>query len=60
MRATVRFRSQGVMERTQETISHFTCAHIHTDSWGEGRGGAIAFTPEADDVQTLPDISLQT
>lgn len=57
MRATVRFRSQGVMEETQETISHFTC--IHTDSWGKGAGG-IAFTPKADDVQTLPDISLQT
>lgn len=38
MRATVRVQKSGVMERnlngTQETISHFTCAHIHTDSWG--------------------------
>lgn len=41
MRATVRVQESGVMERNvngaQETISHFTCAHIHTDSWGSFR-----------------------
>lgn len=43
MRASVRVQKSGVMERnlnrTQETISHFTCAHIHTDSCGGGVGG---------------------
>lgn len=43
MRASVRVQKSGVMERnfnrTQETISHFACAHIHTDSCGGGVGG---------------------
>lgn len=60
MRATVRVQKSGVRERnlngTQETISHFTCAHIHTDSCGGGVGGAFAFMPRANDVQTFPDI----
>lgn len=36
----MRVQKSGVMERnfngTQEAISHFTCAHIHTDSGGGG------------------------
>lgn len=62
-RATVRVQKSGVMERnfngTQEAISHFTCAHIHTDSGGGGLfvvGGGLSFTPRANDVQTFPDI----
>lgn len=43
MRATMRVQKSGVMERdfngTQGTISHFTCAHIHTDSCAGGVGG---------------------
>lgn len=57
MRATMRVQKSGVMERNfNGTISHFTCAHIHTDSCAGGVGGAFAFTPRANDVQTFPDI----
>lgn len=43
----------------QETISHFTCAHIHTDGGGGGafgEGGGLSFTSRANDVQTFSDI----
>lgn len=40
MGARVRVQKSGLMERkfnvAQDTISHFTCAHIHTDSCGGG------------------------
>lgn len=52
MRATIRIQKSGVMERNfngiQETISNFTCAHIHTDSCRGGVGG-FAFVPRTND-----------